>query len=63
MKKLNKFEAGVIADALDLWAIQFKKEIKEVESTSGGRCLYHESYPETIKRDLLLSIEQVTKKR
>jgi hypothetical protein len=60
--KLNKFEAGIIEDALNLWCDTFIQEIEQVES-SGRVALFHQDYPKGIKSDILDKVRDLTKKR
>ena len=60
--KLNKFEAGVIEDALNLWCDTFIQEIDERES-NGSVALFHPDFPKGIKADILDKVRDLTKKR
>jgi hypothetical protein len=60
--KLNKFEAGILEDALNLWCDTFIQEIKHIES-SGRVALFHEDYPKGIKSDIMDRVRDLTKKR
>lgn len=60
--KLNKFEAGIIEDALNLWCDTFVQEIEHIENT-GRVALFHTDYPKGIKADILDKVRDLTKKR
>ena len=60
--KLNKFEAGIIEDALNLWCDTFIQEINERES-NGSVALFHSDFPKGIKADIMDKVRDLTKKR
>ena len=62
MTKLTKFDQYVIEQALELWQVQFEKEITDVEST-GKHSLYAMTYPAMIIKDLNSKITSLTKKK
>jgi hypothetical protein len=62
MTKLTKFDQYVIEQALELWQIQFEKEITDVEST-GKHSLYDMTFPAMIIKDLNSKITSLTKKK
>jgi hypothetical protein len=62
MTKLTKFDQYVIEQALELWQVQFEKEITDVEST-GKHPLYAMTYPAMIIKDLNAKIASLTKKK
>ena len=55
--KLNKFEAGIIEDALNLWCDTFVREINDGQSS-----LFHPDFPKGIKSDILDKVRDLTKK-
>lgn len=58
--KLNKFEAGVIEDALNLWCDTFIQEINERES-GGSVALFHPDFPKGIKSDIMDKVRTLTR--
>ena len=62
MTKLNKYDQYVIEQALELWQVQFEKEITEAES-KGKRVLFDVRYPGMVVTDLNYKISSLTKKK
>ena len=60
--KLNKFEAGIIEDSLNIWCDKFIDQIQYLEN-QGKNCLFHPDYPKGIKTDILDKVRDLTKKR